>query len=160
MQIVRRVTRGKYVINIVYTLNDGFVPQVGAGICSVCENNKRAHAISFYIISYGISDNNKSKLTKLVYSYQRQIQIIEVENISAYFDFSFDTTGWNPVVLLRLLLDKLIPDNVNKLIYLDGDTIVRGCLDDLWETNIDNKVFGMSIEPTVDKSRYKQLNIE
>lgn len=46
MQIVRRVTRGKYVMNIVYTLNDSFVPQVGAGICSVCENNKRAHVIS------------------------------------------------------------------------------------------------------------------
>ena len=76
------------------------------------------------------------------------------------FDFSFDTTGWNPVVLLRLLLDKLIPSNVDKLIYLDGDTIVRGCLDDLWETNINNKVFGMSIEPTIDKSRYKQLSIE
>lgn len=95
----------------------------------------KKYDISFYIISYGISDDNKSKLTKLVYSYQRQIQIIEVENISVYFDFSFDTTGWNPVVLLRLLLDKLIPDDVNKLIYLDGDTIVRGCLDDLWNND-------------------------
>ena len=28
-------------MNILYTLNDKFVPQVGAGICSICENNKQ-----------------------------------------------------------------------------------------------------------------------
>ena len=38
-------------MNILYTLNDKFVPQVAAGICSVCENNKDIDNITFYLIS-------------------------------------------------------------------------------------------------------------
>jgi lipopolysaccharide biosynthesis glycosyltransferase len=29
-------------------------------------------------------------------------------------------------VLARLLLDKLLPEDIHRIIYLDGDTIVRG----------------------------------
>ena len=39
------------ILNILYTLNDKFVPQVSAGICSICENNKDFDEINFYLIS-------------------------------------------------------------------------------------------------------------
>ena len=96
-------------MNIVYTLNDNFVPQVGAGIVSVCENNKKFKIIHFFLISSGISDGNKKELIKLVNSYGREIDIIELGDIDQYFDFEFDTNGWNPIVLARLLLDKILP---------------------------------------------------
>ena len=38
-------------MNILYTLNDKFVPQVAGGICSICENNKDVDDINFYLIS-------------------------------------------------------------------------------------------------------------
>lgn len=41
-------------MNIVYTLNDGFVPQVGAGICSVCENNKKIRYFFLYYFLWHI----------------------------------------------------------------------------------------------------------
>lgn len=147
-------------INIIYTLNDGFVPQVAAGIVSVCENNKKTSKINFYIISYGIKENNKKKLKKLVNSYDRNIDIIELESLDKYFDFSIDTSGWNPIVLARLLVDKLIPTDVNKILYLDGDTIVRGDLNELWNINLNRHTFAMSIEPTVDKKRKEDLGLK
>ena len=94
-------------MNIVYTLNDKFVPQVAAGICSVCENNLNASNINFYLISNGISDENKALLKEFVKSYKRKISIIELGDIKKYFDFEFDTTGWNSIVLARLIVDKL-----------------------------------------------------
>lgn len=47
-------------------------------------------------------------------------------DIKQYFDFEFDTTGWNSIVLARLVLDKFLPEDMEKVLYLDGDTIVRG----------------------------------
>ena len=112
-------------MNILYTLNDKFITQVATSICSICENNRDFDEIHFYIISNGITEENKSKLKNFIAKYNRKVTIKELEDINDYFDFEFDTTGWNPVILARLVLDKFIPNNVDKILYLDGDTIIR-----------------------------------
>lgn len=146
-------------MNILYTLNDKFVPQVAAGIYSIIENNNDILDIHFYLFSYGITDKNKAQLTKMVKELKRDITIIEIESIGEYFDFDFDTSGWNPIVLTRLILHKILPDNVDRIIYLDGDTIIRGSLDELWNTDMGDKCVGGCIEPTIDKDRKKQLEM-
>jgi len=147
-------------MNIIYTLNNKFVPQVGASIISVCENNKSIDDITFYIISKEITEHNKEKLKKIVQKYNRKLIIKELGDVKKYFDFEFNTTGWNSIVLARLILDKFLPENIDKILYLDGDTIVRGSLKELWNTDINNYVLGASIEPTVDKTRKKNLGLE
>ncbi len=147
-------------MNILYTLNDSFTPQVGAAICSVCENNKSVKMITFYIFSYGISNDNKSRLKQLCKKYKRFINIIELDDLNKYFDFEFDTNGWNPIVLSRLLVDKLLPTNIDRVLYLDGDTIVRRNIYELYNINLGEKVVGMSIEPTIDKKRVSNLKID
>ena len=146
-------------MNILYTLNDNFVPQVGTALLSVCENNKDLD-IHFYILSYGIKSNNKKKLENLVKKYKKEIDIIEADDLRKFFTFDFDTGGWNSVILLRLLMGEILPKSVEKIIYMDGDTIVRGSLKELWDTNLEGKTLGMSIEPTIDKERIKTLDID
>ena len=147
-------------MNIIYTLNDKFVPQVAACICSVCENNKEMNNINFFVISQGITSQNKNKLKQLVEKYNRNIQIIELGHTEKYFDFEFDTSGWNSIVLARLIIDKLLPSDINKVLYLDGDTIVRGSLKELWDINLEDYVLAASAEPTQDRKRRISLGLE
>ena len=147
-------------MNILYTLNDKFVPQVAAAITSLCENNKKIKEINFYLMSLGISDQNKRKLKKYVKEkYKRDVIYIELNNLKDYFDFDFDTMGWNPIVLARLLLDELLPKKIERILYLDGDTIVRGNLEDLWNTKMKDKSIAASIEPTIDRRRKNDLDL-
>ena len=147
-------------MNILYTVNDKFVPQLGAGICSICENNPEEKEIHFYVCSLGITTQNKEKLEQLVKKYKRIISIIEIEDMEKYLDFEFDTSGWNPIVLIRLLIGEILPSDVTRIIYLDGDTIVRGSLHALWNLDMGDKILGMSIEPTVDKVRKVELGLK
>lgn len=147
-------------MNILYTLNDKFVPQVAAGITSVCENNKDFEEIHFYLMSMGISKNNKEILKKYIKKYDRKITFIELDDLQKYFDFKFDTNGWNPIVLARLLLEKILPKTVDKVLYLDGDTIVRTNLKELWSTKLGKLSIAASIEPTIDKKRKKSLKMD
>ena len=48
-------------MNILYTINDKFVPQVSVGFCSVYENNKDIDENTFNLISKEITDENKKK---------------------------------------------------------------------------------------------------
>lgn len=146
-------------LNIFYTADNNFVPQIAAGICSVCENNVSAEMIHIYVGSLNISDKNKEKLTTLIHHYNRQITFVEINNLREKIGFDFDTSGWNNVVLARLLVDQLLPTNVDKVLYLDGDTIVRGSLKELWNTDMHDCVIGASIEPTVNKSRKRELGL-
>ena len=143
-------------MHILYTLNDKFVPQVAAWICSVCENNEK-WTVQFHIISSWITESNQKELKKLAEKYDNKLFIYELKPLEEYFDFKFDTNWWNPIVLARLLVDKILPDNIDKLLYLDWDTIVRWNLNDLWNTDTKNKTIWMSIEPTEDKTRKDSL---
>lgn len=145
-------------MNIVYTFNDKFVPQVAASICSVCENNRNLK-ITFYLVADGVSKKHQDQLQKFIESYHQKIRIIKIGNLRQYFDFDFDTTGWNSIVLARLILDKLLPKSVDRLLYLDGDTIVRNNLAELYDTDMGKSVIGASIEPTADRARKQTLEI-
>ncbi|MCI8633152.1 MAG: glycosyltransferase family 8 protein [Lachnospiraceae bacterium] len=147
-------------MNIFYTSDDNFVPQIAAGICSVCENNKELDVLCFYIGAYNISEGNKIRLLDLASKYKRQLFFVDISNLKDKIGFDFDTLGWKNVVLARLLIDDLLPLEVNKVIYLDGDTIVRGALQELWEIDMEDVVLGASIEPTVNKKRKESLGLK
>lgn len=147
-------------MNIVYTLNNKFIPQVAAGITSVCENNQDAKGITFYLLHTDISKENQDKLKQYIKTYSRKIIFIKLDNLKKYFDFEFDTNGWNPIVLARLLIGKLLPNDVKKVLYLDGDTIVRNNLKELWNTKMGEKAIAASIEPTIDKKRKNNLQLQ
>lgn len=147
-------------MNILYTINDNFVPQAAACMCSVCENNVDEQNISFFVAGMGISAANKDGLVQLAESYGRKCEIIEIDSIEKYLDFSYDTSGWNEIVLARLLIDKILPEHVDRVIYLDGDTIIRGSLRNMWNMNLRGKVLAMSVETTADKQRKQSLELE
>jgi len=145
-------------MNIVCTFNDKFVPQVATSICSICENNK-SEKITFYLIADGLSPKNKRELENLIKSYHQKVVITEIGDIRDHFDFDFDTTGWNPVIVTRLLLDKFLPKGINRVLYLDGDTIVRGSISDLYNSDLGDAIIGASIEPTIDREHKESLGI-
>lgn len=139
-------------MHILYTLNDKFVPQVAAWICSICENNKD-EKITFYLIWQDISEKNQLELKNLVNRYNKELNIYDLQPLNTYFDFNFDTKWWNSIILARLLVDKILPENIDRLLYLDWDTIVKWNLKSLREIDMWEKTIWMSIEPTTDKKR-------
>lgn len=146
-------------MNIVLTIDSNFSPQAAACIASVCENNKSAQELSFFILTTGIEEKPASKLHSLVSSYDRTLSIINIGDIYQYFDSDFDTAGWNEIILARLLLDRFLPQNIERALYLDGDTIVRQDLNALWETDLSDCILGAVREPTAGRKRRAALNI-
>ena len=147
-------------LNIFYTLDDAFVPQVGASICSVCENNREADKITFFLGIRSVSLPHQAQLQELASSYGRSAVMIPIEDIKGHLGFSADTFGWNEIVLARLLIDQLLPQDVGRVLYLDGDTIVLGDLRELWQTDLKGKTLAMAPEPTVNRKRKDGLGLK
>ena len=146
-------------MNIVYTINDGFVPQVAACMTSVYENNKYIDELNIYIIAINMSKENQEILKKISNKYNRKCHIIELNDIRGLFDFDVDTLGWHISVLARFFFDKLLPNTVEKVIYLDGDTICLRNLNELWNIDMSKNVIAGSLAPTKRTRAIKELNL-
>ena len=145
-------------MNIVFTADDHFIRQVTTAVISILENNKDTQ-LSIYLLSKGITNKHKSILKKMVEGYSQSFFFIEIKDLTEYFNEAIDTGGWNDIVLARLFFDIMLPSHIDRLIYLDGDVIVRHSLLDLWNTDLGSKILGMVVEPTASKTRKKDLGI-
>ena len=67
-----------------------------------------------------------------------------LQELNKYSKPSFDKNvrGWPGIVYARLWLSDILP-NLHRVIYLDTDTMVRGSLKELWNTDLKGNVYGM-----------------
>jgi lipopolysaccharide biosynthesis glycosyltransferase len=146
-------------MDIFYTLNDAYVPHLAASVCSLCENNAEEREIVFHVVSMGIREENKEKMRALVQRYRRTLHFYELESVAGQFDFDVDTGGFDVSVLARLLVGRLLPEGIDRVLYLDCDTIVLWPLRELWELDLTGYVLGAVSEPTMSTARKESLGM-
>lgn len=150
-------------MDIVCCLDDNFVMPCGVLLLSICENNK-AEDISFHIITEGLKDDNRIKLEAIAKQYDRKICFYNIN--TSLLEKALDSPGlqnpdWTFSVYYRLLLGSVLPENIDKVLYLDCDTIVCGSLNELWSTDIANYAIGAVPDCSGDDIRfYNRLNYD
>ncbi|MCM1078820.1 MAG: glycosyltransferase family 8 protein [Bacteroidales bacterium] len=132
--------------------DNNFVVPLGICILSVLETN-RSHEICFHVISSGISDTNKGIISDVVLKYNKKV---------AFYDIDGDTFKEYPVndrfpnsIYYRFLLSELLPDNVERILYLDCDTIVNGDISELFATDLGDTFCGVVPSQSCDDIRHK-----
>lgn len=150
-------------MDIVYCLDDNFVMPCGVLLLSVCENNK-AEDIVFHIITEGLRADNRVKLEAIVKQYGRKICFYNIDTSllkSASESPGLQKPNWTLSVYYRLLLGSVLPENIDKVLYLDCDTIVCDSLSELWSTNLENYAIGAVYDYSGDDIRiYNRLDYD
>lgn len=123
-------------MNIVFCLDNSYVPHCCTVIESIIAHNNNSN-ITFYLISDYISDKNKDILSKWIIKYPNiNVQFYNVQ-IEDFKDFPVGNAYLNIATYYRLLLPNILK-NIDKVLYLDCDTIVNSSLTDLWNIDISN----------------------
>lgn len=87
----------------------------------------------------------------------------EVECINVSNQKWFDTEGpnfiskWSYMILLRAALTKLFPD-LDRILSLDCDTIVRNNISELWDLPLDDYYFAGVYEPEKSTETFRYIN--
>lgn len=149
-------------MNICFATDDNYVKTTAIAIMTVLLTNKDEE-ISFYILSQSLAEENKELLqnTVLKYSSKSQIQFCILTN-SIIEKFSSTIKKENHVSLatyLRLFIPSLLPNNVQKILYLDGDIICVDSLCPLYETDLKNfSMVAAHDERTLEPESFQRLN--
>ena len=111
------------------TISDSYSEPVLLLMYSVYRNMGEGH--EFYFIHKNISKENQKRIRE----YAEQKCKAEV-NFVQYSDERFSLLPlygvWSEEIYYRLFAAHLLPD-VNKVVYLDGDTLITGNLDKAWK---------------------------
>ena len=129
-------------MDILYASDDNYAEIAAISIASLLENNKEAESIRFFIFDDSLSSLNKEKLSGLITKYSREIVFIAVPDIEKLVGIKLDVVYWSLIIFARLFSASLLPPDVEKIIYLDCDTLIRGPLSPLWDEDLEDNLAG------------------
>lgn len=146
-------------MHVLYATDENYVRHAAASMMSLLENNKAADELTVHILSMGISQKSHDSLCALAAPYGRKVEVYELGDISQWFDFSFNAGGFAQSTLARLFMARVLPEAVERVIYIDCDTLVLDDLREMFQTDMGTNYLGMVAEPTANKGRRKQLDM-
>lgn len=147
-------------MDILYTLNENYVRHLAASMCSLCENNHSSEKIVFHIISCGMTEESKKKIVELSGRYGRDAVFYEIGDIREKIQGNVDTKGFDISVLARLFVGRFVPESVERVLYLDCDTIIIDDISPYFNIDMGEHVLAGVPEPVITKSRRPILDME
>lgn len=121
-------------INIAFAADENYVQPMSVAITSILKNASKNDKLSFYILCNNISTDSKNWLLELKKVKDCKITFFDINN-SEFSSFNVLKGHITVTAYFRMKLADLLPD-INKIIYLDCDVIVKTSLYDLFETDI------------------------
>ena len=134
----------KYSIDIVCSTDDNYIMPTGVMLTSLFENNKDIN-VNIHLLHGGLTDAHIEQITHQVNIYGQNIIFYRMDD-NLFRDFPIgksyqtDHVGSSMATYYRLFLSRVLSDDIEKVIYLDGDILVVDSLQELWDMDMSDKV--------------------
>ena len=126
-------------MNVMYASDDNYAWLMGISMISLFENNKECDEINVFLFGDNLSVENQRTMTEIARKYGRKCHHVDVARIS--IPKILMNERYPKSTFSRLFAYDLLPKEVEKLIYLDCDTIVMDSLKEMFDMDIGNKAF-------------------
>ena len=122
-------------MNLLLTYDDPYTPHAGVTMYSFLANNPGNHTV--FVISDHISEANQLLIKGVCEAFGSKV-VFSFISADATKDFPVGEGTVNPTLSIatyfRLFMTELLPQEVQKILYLDCDIVVDGSLEGLWNT--------------------------
>lgn len=131
-------------MNVIYASNENYAWLMGVSMLSLFENNKECEELNVYLLGDCISENSNKKLNSIAKSYNRQFTLIDVEKLE--IPQNITSNRYPKSAFSRVYAYKLLPKDLERVIYLDCDIIVNGNIEELYKYPMKDKALWAVID--------------
>jgi lipopolysaccharide biosynthesis glycosyltransferase len=131
-----RTSRNKLIVAV--GADDAFALPMAVTLYSTLANLRQAQSICIYIVDAGITEAKRRRLVEVLQRTHASLQINWLNADLKQFDGLYVASFLKPATYLRLLLPDLLPQDCDRVIYLDSDLVIEGDLGCLWNLPIDD----------------------
>ena len=121
-------------MNFIFSANDNYVLPLTVCLTSILENHK-SEKISVYIMQDDFKEKSRETLKNLFSKYNQSLIIIDVDD--KYYD-GVPSLRWSKQTYYRLLFNELLPQTIDRMLYLDCDIIVDKNIKELYESDMED----------------------
>lgn len=128
----------KQTINIAYQCSDSFRSPMMVSLYSFLKNNP-SFDLRLFIMSKDFSEQSKAMVDGLLEKHgQGPCSIVRIPDFQKEYNVPIDCYNgkWNQDSFCRLFLCDLLPNDIEKVLYLDSDTLICKDLTELWNTDL------------------------
>lgn len=118
-------------INILCCGDDNFIKYNGITIISLLKNVNQKSKVKIHFFTNSKNKEELKKLENIVKSYKAKIRFYDIDEKNLK---NLKVDGHvSSAAYFRLLAIETLPDEIEKIIYFDGDIIINGNITELWE---------------------------
>ena len=151
----------KEIIPVVFITDDNYALPTAVAINSLIKNKKRKSKYKIFVLYSELSEDIKNSFKKYNSS-NINIELIKPDNADFLLSIKDKREGdyVSSAVLFKFAIPKIFKD-YEKVIYIDGDTLIMDDLSDLYNTNIKNVYVGVvkDVHPILSGA-YKRLGLD
>lgn len=120
-------------IYICYASSDYYARETGISLLGFLDNNPNYKPEEIFILDYGILPSNKEKLNSIAKKSGKTIEYIPAKQILEDIQTKLNLADFRGSLATysRAFIDKIMPPYVNRLLYIDSDTVVVGDISEL-----------------------------
>lgn len=120
--------------NIVTSSDENFALPVTVMMRSVVDHLRGTEKANFFILDCGITKNSRRKMRQSISRAWADIHFVPVGGDS-FAGFRVDG-HISAATYARLFIEKLLPTEIDRVLYLDGDMIVLANVGELWKIDL------------------------
>lgn len=124
-------------MNIIVSANSKYMRYLYVMLLSLFENNDD-ESITVYVMQKDFSETDKKTIELLASGYRNTVVFLDIEE-SVFSGFPV-SAKFSVETYFRLLMPELLPDSIDKILYLDVDVIIRGKIKPFYCTDLEDKI--------------------
>ena len=127
-------------LNVLYACDENYAPFAGISMFSLFENNRDIERIRVYLVSDNVTDKSLSLLRAQAESFERELIIIDAASIVDIIKkLNIPSYRGSYTTNFRMFFHTFVDPDVDKLLYIDCDTIVASSLAPLLTLDMQGK---------------------
>lgn len=127
-------------MDIVFNIDNGYARHMCVTMLSILDTNKSVD-FCFHVMTFDLSKENRLYIVNLANKYNASVKFYDVD-VNLLKDFPIGASTGNPklsyATYLRLFIADMLPESVEKVLFLDCDIVVINSLIPIWNTDITN----------------------
>lgn len=151
-------------LNILYQCDNNYAPYTGVSMTSLLRRNKECENIKVYILDDGIDENNRKKLITTADRYKREIEFIPASEIVQYIkECGMPKYRGGYTTYLKLFVGNYFKNEgveLERLLYIDSDTLILGNISGMTEIDMGNCILGMVCDSLTYKFKNKYIGAD
>lgn len=134
-------------IHIVYASDDNFAEVLGVSLISLFEQHAKNVEFHIYILDSGISIKNKGNINNIFAKYERlKPKWYTATNICEELDMEITLDRGSVSQYARLFLTRVLPSELERVLYLDCDVIINNSILELWTLDMKGKTIAALLD--------------